>query len=63
VAVNRNIFFEIKYAQAIKDPDERKDTITRAHQYHMWGRSKNLIISSEAKQRFDLRSPYDIANL
>jgi ribonuclease P/MRP protein subunit RPP1 len=63
VAVNRDVYFEIKYVPAIKDLDERKDTIARSHQYHMWGRSKNVVITSEARHKFDLRSPYDIANL
>uniref|UniRef100_A0A182JDM2 Uncharacterized protein n=1 Tax=Anopheles atroparvus TaxID=41427 RepID=A0A182JDM2_ANOAO len=63
LAVERNIAFEIKYAPAIVDSTERKATITRAHRYHFYGKSKNVLISSGAKNAFELRSPYDIANL
>lgn len=63
VAVNRNIMFEIKYAPAIVSSTDRKDTINRAHKYHSYGKSKNIIISSEARNRFQVRGPYDIANL
>ncbi|XP_029727621.1 ribonuclease P protein subunit p30 [Aedes albopictus] len=63
VAVNRNIMFEIKYAPAIVNSNDRKDIINRAHKYHSYGKSKNVIISSEARDRFQVRGPYDIANL
>ncbi|XP_055543948.1 ribonuclease P protein subunit p30 [Wyeomyia smithii] len=63
IAVHRNIMFEIKYAPAIASSNDRKDTINRAHRYHSYGKSKNVIISSEARHRFQIRGPYDIANL
>ncbi|XP_035915159.1 ribonuclease P protein subunit p30 [Anopheles stephensi] len=63
LAVDRNIAFELKYAPAILSPVERKDTINCAHRYHSFGKSKNVVISSSAKNPFELRSPYDIANL
>ncbi|XP_055598595.1 ribonuclease P protein subunit p30 [Uranotaenia lowii] len=63
VAVNRGIMFEIKYAPAIVDSSDRKDLINRANRYHSYGKSKNVIISSEARNRFQVRGPYDIANL
>uniref|UniRef100_A0A182ST08 Uncharacterized protein n=1 Tax=Anopheles maculatus TaxID=74869 RepID=A0A182ST08_9DIPT len=63
LAVDRNIAFELKYAPAIVSSNDRKGTITRAHRYHSYGKSKNVIISSGAKNPFQLRSPYDIANL
>ncbi|XP_050085434.1 ribonuclease P protein subunit p30 [Anopheles aquasalis] len=63
LAVERNIAFEIKYAPAIVSSTDRKMTIERSHRYHSYGKSKNVIISSEAKDPFQLRSPYDIANL
>lgn len=63
VAVNRNIMFEIKYAPAITNSNDRKDIINRAHKYHSYGKSKNVVISSEARNRFQIRGPYDIANL
>uniref|UniRef100_A0A182RRK8 Uncharacterized protein n=1 Tax=Anopheles funestus TaxID=62324 RepID=A0A182RRK8_ANOFN len=63
LAVERDIAFELKYAPTIVDSSERKATIGRAHRYHSVGKSKNVIISSEAKNPFQLRSPYDLANL
>ncbi|XP_052897223.1 ribonuclease P protein subunit p30 isoform X1 [Anopheles moucheti] len=63
LAVDRNIAFELKYAPAIVDSSERKATIARAHRYHSYGKSKNVLISSEARNPFQLRSPYDVANL
>uniref|UniRef100_A0A182QJX9 Uncharacterized protein n=1 Tax=Anopheles farauti TaxID=69004 RepID=A0A182QJX9_9DIPT len=63
LAIERNIAFELKYAPAILNSSERKSTIYRAHRYHSYGKSKNVIISSGASNAFQLRSPYDIANL
>ncbi|XP_052870605.1 ribonuclease P protein subunit p30-like [Anopheles cruzii] len=63
LAVERNIVFEIKYAPAIVSSADRKRTIERSHRYHAYGKSKNVIISSGAQDQFQLRSPYDIANL
>ncbi|CAO1376555.1 unnamed protein product [Diamesa serratosioi] len=63
VAIKRNMFFEIKYAPVILNSLERRATITRSQQYHMVGKSKSIIISSEAKNKFQLRGVYDIANL
>ncbi|XP_053696047.1 ribonuclease P protein subunit p30 [Sabethes cyaneus] len=63
LAVSRNIMFEIKYAPAIASSNDRKGTISRAHRYHSYGKSKNVIISSEARHRFQVRGPYDVANL
>jgi ribonuclease P/MRP protein subunit RPP1 len=63
VAIRRNMFFELKYSPAIVDSNERRATITRAHMYHMSGKSKGIIISSEANNRFHIRSPYDISSL
>lgn len=63
LAVRRNMFFELKYSPAIVDSNERRATITRAQQYHMIGKSKSIIISSEATDRFHVRSPYDISSL
>lgn len=63
LAIRRNMFFEIKYSPCIIDSSERRATITRAQLYHMVGKSKGIIISSEAKDSFQIRSPYDIASL
>lgn len=63
LAVHRNIMFEIKYAPAIASSNDRKEIITRAHRYHSYGKSKNVIICSEARHRFQVRGPYDICSL
>ncbi|XP_063702133.1 ribonuclease P protein subunit p30 [Culicoides brevitarsis] len=62
-ACSRNIYFEIKYAPCIVDAEVRKSTITKAHKYHALGKSRNIIMSSGAKEQFELRSPYDVAYL
>jgi len=63
LAIRRNMFFELKYSPAIIDSNQRRATITRAQQYHMIGKSKGIIISSEATDRFHVRSPYCISSL
>ncbi|XP_005184935.1 ribonuclease P protein subunit p30 [Musca domestica] len=63
VAVKRGIFFEIKYSPLIVDTNFRKDIIKIAHNYFVRGKSKSIIISSGATNPFELRGPYDVANL
>ncbi|TMW49076.1 hypothetical protein DOY81_005851 [Sarcophaga bullata] len=63
VAVKRGIFFEIKYSPLLSDSSCRKDMIKVAHNYFVKGKSKNIIISSGATNNFELRGPYDVANL
>lgn len=63
MAVRRNMFFEIKYVPCIVDSSSRRATITRAQQYHMIGKSKGIIISSEATDRYHIRNPISIACL
>jgi ribonuclease P/MRP protein subunit RPP1 len=63
LALRRNMFFELKYSPAIKDSNERRSTITRSHQCHLTGRSRGIILSSGAEDRFEIRSPCDVANL
>nr|XP_016938996.1 ribonuclease P protein subunit p30 isoform X1 [Drosophila suzukii] len=63
VAVRRGMFFEIKYAPAIVDSNNRKDMIKVAQNYCTKGKSKNIIFSSGATHEFQLRGPYDVANL
>jgi len=57
------MFFEIKYAPAIADSNNRKDMIKVAQNYCTKGKSKNVIFSSGAFHEFQLRGPYDVANL
>lgn len=63
LAIRRNMFFELKYSPTIIDSSIRRATITRAHQYHMSGKSKAIIISSEATDRFHIRNPCGISSL
>lgn len=63
VAVKRGIFFEIKYSPLISDSNFRKDIIKVAHNYLVRGKSKSIVISSGATNPFELRGPYDVANL
>lgn len=62
-ACSRYIYFELKYSPCIVDSNDRKSTIFKAHKYHALGKSKNIILSSGAKERFELRSPYDVSHL
>lgn len=63
LAIRRNMFFELKYSPTIIDDNERRATITRAQQYHMIGKSRGIILTSEAKDSFHVRNPYDVACL
>ncbi|XP_055918663.1 ribonuclease P protein subunit p30 [Eupeodes corollae] len=63
VAVKRGVFFEIKYSPVITNSSCRKDTIKLTHNYHAKGKSKSIILSSGARNIFDLRGPFDISNL
>ncbi|XP_023304446.2 ribonuclease P protein subunit p30 [Lucilia cuprina] len=63
VAVKRGVFFEIKYSPLIADSSCRKDMIKVAHNYFVKGKSRSIIISSGATNVFELRGPYDVANL
>ncbi|TDG44502.1 hypothetical protein AWZ03_009080 [Drosophila navojoa] len=63
IAVRRGMFFELKYAPAIADSNNRKDMIKVAQNYCTKGKSKNIIFSSGALHEFQLRGPYDVANL
>ncbi|KAH8412478.1 hypothetical protein KR009_002493 [Drosophila setifemur] len=63
IAVRRGMFFEIKYGPAIADSNNRKDMIKVAQNFGTKGKSKNIIFSSGAEHQFQLRGPYDVANL
>jgi RNase P/RNase MRP subunit p30 len=41
----------------------RRRTISQGHNYHAVGKSKNIILSSEAQSPIELRGPHDVANL
>lgn len=63
MATRRGIFFELKYAPAIRDSNQRKDMITIGQNLVANRKGSFIVISSGALQRFQVRSPYDIANL
>lgn len=63
IAVRRGIFFEIKYSPALIDSTLRKTILSIAYNYTTNRKAKNIIITSGAKLKFQVRSPYDIANL
>ena len=61
--VDKNIFFELSYSPMIRASVERRRTISQAHMYHSVGKSRNIIVTSEALTPFELRAPADVANL
>lgn len=63
LALRRGLSFELKYAPAIVDSNQRKDMLTIGHQYASQRKSGNVLISSGATSKFHVRGPYDIANL
>lgn len=63
LALRRGLCFEIKYAPAIVDSNIRRDMLTIGHQYAAQRKAKNVVISSGALGKFQVRGPYDIANL
>jgi ribonuclease P/MRP protein subunit RPP1 len=63
LAIRRNLFFELKYSPMIVNDSERRATITRAQQYHMIGKSRGILVTSEATDSFQVRSPHDVGCL
>ncbi|XP_034945330.1 ribonuclease P protein subunit p30 [Chelonus insularis] len=61
-AVEKGIFFEIQYADLIS-PTKRKNMMPLVHSFYIYGKSKNVIISSGASHKIFVRNPYDIINL
>lgn len=61
-AAERGIHFEIQYCDVV-DTAKRKFAIYYAHLFHMFGKSKNVILTSGASMPNQIRSPYDIVNL
>lgn len=62
-AVDRGVFFELMYAPAVKDSTSRKNIIIAAHSYHAVGKSKNIVVTSNADNYAHFRGVYDIINL
>lgn len=62
-AISRGLCFELKYVPAITDSNLRKELIALGHSYYSKGKSKNVILTSGASNKFHMRGPYDVANL
>ncbi|GLV48624.1 RNaseP protein p30 [Carabus blaptoides fortunei] len=61
--LERDVYFELMYFPAIQDATCRKNIINKAHLYHQYAKSKNVIITSGALNQLSLRGPYDVINL
>ncbi|XP_015183792.1 PREDICTED: ribonuclease P protein subunit p30 [Polistes dominula] len=61
-ALDRDVHFEIQYTDVI-NPETRQLAIHQAHLFYIYGKSKNVIISSGANKVTDIRNPYDVINL
>ncbi|KAI9594968.1 RNase P subunit p30-domain-containing protein [Syncephalis fuscata] len=62
-AILRGIQFEIAYAPAIRDAAARRHFIANAASLVRATRGRNLFVSSDAANAFELRGPYDVINL
>lgn len=63
MAARRGIFFEIQYSPAIRDSNQRKNVIIVAQNLVSHRKAKSIVITSGALNAFQVRSPYDVANL
>ncbi|TRY74798.1 hypothetical protein TCAL_07111 [Tigriopus californicus] len=61
--VSQLMFFEINYAPCIRDTSTRRTTISQSHNYHLYGKSKAIFMSSGATNVLEMRGPHDVANL
>ncbi|XP_012228907.1 ribonuclease P protein subunit p30 [Linepithema humile] len=63
LAVGRGLCFEVQYANMLLNQKTRIATIHLAHQFYMYRKSMNVIVSSGANNINLIRNPYDIINL
>lgn len=63
MAARRGIYFEIQYAPAIRNSNQRKDIIIVAQNIVSHRKGKTIVITGGALNSFQVRSPYDVANL
>lgn len=63
MAARRGIYFEIQYAPAIRNSNQRKDIIIVAQNIVAHRKAKSIVITGGALDSFQVRSPYDVANL
>lgn len=61
-AIDRGLHFEIQYSDLLVQ-ENRKNAFHHAHLFHTYGKSKNVILSSNAASLAEIRGPYDIINL
>ena len=61
--VDKYMHFELQYAPAITDREDRRRIISLAHTFQSVGKSKKIILTSGAKFPIELRCPSDVSNL
>lgn len=61
--LEKGVFFELMYFPTIQDTTCRRNIINKAHLYHQYGKSRNIIITSGALNHLSLRAPYDVINI
>lgn len=63
MAARRGIHFEIQYGPLIRNSNHRKDVIVVAQNIVAHRKASSIVITGGALNAFQVRSPYDIANL
>lgn len=63
MAARRGMCFEIQYAPCIRNSNQRKDTIVVAQNIVSHRKPKSIVITGGTLNAFQVRSPYDVANL
>ncbi|CAH1731228.1 ribonuclease P protein subunit p30-like isoform X1 [Aphis gossypii] len=63
IAIEKNIYFEVSYGPMLVNYVARQDVLSLAHLLHIKGKSKNIIVSSAAVNKLDIRNPHDVMNL
>lgn len=63
MAGRRGIFFEIPYAPMLHSATHRKDFMALGQNFVSHRKAKMVVITSGALNKFQVRNPYDVANL
>ncbi|KAF0748100.1 ribonuclease P protein subunit p30-like isoform X1 [Aphis craccivora] len=63
IAIEKNLYFEVSYGPMLVNYVARQDVLSLAHLLHIKGKSKNVIVSSAAVSKLDIRNPHDVMNL
>lgn len=61
--IRRNIYFEIRFAEALQDASSRRHLFTNVQQLIRFVPHDRIILSSGASHPLALRAPYDVINL